>query len=172
MTPYHDPHTATRRLERDEWMQREASRVELWEYLKPAIMLCVGFVGILLLFAMRGNGAAVEQMFVSAIVFPIMLVVQIVVGVTALMIVSALWVGGAGPLFLGVLRLAGICAITNLVAVFLGPLGCFALPAVAFVYAGLIAWLFDMEWVDGLAVAVISFVLIVAASFTMIAVFG
>ena len=171
MTPYQDPEIASRRMAQEDWNRREAERVQRMEYIKPGVMLAVGFVITLLLAAASGEDAT-AGLIGSAIVFPVVLAVQVVAGVIGLLIVSVLWMGGAGALGLGILRMAGVCAVSNIALFILGPLGCLGLPAIALIYTGLIAWLFDVELLDAAAVAVVSFLLIVGSMVGMALAFG
>lgn len=91
--------------------------------------------------------------------YPVIIAVELVFGLLGLWIAAKLWLGGVGPLGLGILRLAGIYAITDLIAMLVAPLMILGWFIRVVVYVGLLAWLFDLEPNDSIIVALITWLL-------------
>ncbi len=120
MSPVHDPRFSRARWEERLAEDREASRrSDRAEYVKPLVMLLVGggvVMGRLLL--SPGETAAAT----TALLYPVLLAIELAFGVAGLWVVAKLWLGGAGPLGLAILRLAGIYTAVDLLAVIIAPL--------------------------------------------------
>ena len=80
-------------------------------------------------------------------------------GVAGLWLAAKLWLGGAGPLGLAILRLAGIYAMTDLIGIVVAPLLMVGWLIKIAVYVAMLAWLFDFEIAESIMVALITFVL-------------
>ena len=76
-----------------------------------------------------------------------------------LWVASVLWLGGAGPLGLGILRLAGIYAMYDLISIIVAPLHMVGWLITISLYVVMLAWLFDFDIRDSIAVALITFLL-------------
>ncbi len=156
MSPVHDPRFSNRLAKRDK--EREAAaRAHRMEYIKPLVMLGLG-AGIIMGMLHSQGGSEL------AMVYPIRIAIQLVFGVAGLWVAAKLWLGGVGPLGLGILRLAGIYAITDLVALVAAPLMILGWFIHIILYVCLLAWLFDLEFSDSIIVAVITFLLKIVAS--------
>ncbi len=175
MSPIQDPRFSGSRwsetLEKD---RQAAERAGKLEYIKPLIMLVVG--GGIVMTALAAadaeiGGAGATAAAAAATMYPIVLAIEVVFGIIGLLIASYLFLGGAGPLGLAVLRLAGIYAAVDCVAVIASPLMFLSWIIQGVLYIGLLAWLFELEFTDTLLLAVITFVLKIVAGFAVIAAF-
>ena len=77
--------------------------------------------------------------------------------------------GGAGPLGLAILRLAGIYAAVDLLAVIIAPLFFVGWLIQLVCYVCLLAWLFELEVSESIALAVVTFLLKVGAGLILAA---
>ena len=83
-----------------------------------------------------------------------------------------MWLGGVGPLGLAIVRLAGIYAATDLIAILAAPLLFLGWFVYLVCYVGLLAWLFDLEAIESIMLALITFVLKIIAGFAIISLLG
>ncbi len=174
MAPYIDP-----KLPRSSWKdsleieRTQARQCVRMEYIKPLVMLLVGG-GAMITYHCFSNrdpdftGPALAGIYAG------ILLIQLVFGVTGLLIACKLWLGGAGRLGLGILRLLGIYAIADLVrlgtdAIGLGLVGWLIELAV---YVSLLAWLFELEIRDSIVLAVITWVLKLVVGIALVIAFS
>lgn len=128
------------------------------EYIKPLVMLVAGAATVMLL----DIGDA------SALLYPVLLAIELAFGLAGLWLACKLYVGGAGPLGLAVLRLAGIYAATDVIAMLADPLGALGLIIHLLCFVGLLAWLFDFDPWETVVVLVVTFLLKIVASAAVI----
>jgi len=161
MSPIADPRWARARREADEAMAREASELSRWEYLRPAAMLAVGMTGTMIWMVADPAARSSPNIGTLQVVvgYPIVVAFQVLFGIAGLWIASSLWLGGAGPLTLGVLRLAGIYTLTDLLDLLVAPLLLLGTLFSLAVYVGLLAWLFELDWREAIVVGLITFLL-------------
>lgn len=164
MSPIQDPRFSKERWSETLQKDRQASaRAAKMEYIKPLVMLVLG--GGIVLAALGGSDTQMHGLSGStgATAYPIVLAVGVVFGIIGLFIASYLFLGGAGPLGLAVLRLAGIYAATDCAALVLGPLAFVGLIIEGVLYVGLLTWLFELDFTDSFLLAVITYVLKIVA---------
>ncbi len=137
------------------------------EYLKPLAMLLLGggtvVAWLFLTPAVGADGPA------AALRYPVVLAIELVFGVAGLWVVSKLWLGGAGPLGLAILRLAGIYTAVDLLAVIIAPLFFVGWLIQLVCYVCLLAWLFELEVSESIALALVTFLLKVGAGLILAA---
>ena len=161
MSPVYDPRFSEARWEKTLQKDREASdQAARMEYIKPLVMLVLGGAVVMGVYLLRGpedpdefSGAA------RVLLYPIGLAIELVLGVAGLWLAAKLWLGGAGPLGLAILRLAGIYAMTDLIGIVVAPLLMVGWLIKIAVYVAMLAWLFDFEIAESIMVALITFVL-------------
>ena len=88
------------------------------------------------------------------VVYAVALSISVVVGLAALVITCKLFGTGAGQLWLGLFKLAGIFSLMLIAMALVAPLGCWGLVILIAIMAMLIAWQFELEMVEGVATAV------------------
>lgn len=163
MPPIQDPRFSKARWNETLQEQREASeRTGRKEYIKPLVMLGVCAPIALGLFVRLAWSNPEVSAAAFAVVYPIGLGVSVAVGILALFIASQLILGGAGPLGLATLRIAGACAAHDVAYLLLGGrVGLTAFPflTAVFIFVGLVVWLFEMDLSDAALVAIIILVL-------------
>jgi hypothetical protein len=128
-------------LERQQGEQRARM-----EYILPLVMLAIGFIfgaGWPALTALKADGPL------------------------ALIITCRLFGTGAGHLWLGLFKLAGIFSLLLIAAALVAPLGCWGWIILIAIMAGMIAWQFELELVEGLAVAVVCWLVFVVMVITI-----
>jgi hypothetical protein len=142
-------------------MDREAgAQAARMEYIKPLVMLVAGGAVVMGVRLLSGAGDSDELSGAAlAALYPIGLAIELAFGVAGLWVAAKLWMGGAGPLGLAILRLAGIYAATDLIAIVVAPLLALGWFIKITLYVVMLAWLFDFEIVESIMVAVITFVL-------------
>lgn len=157
MSPIQDPRfshahkSQMRQQDRDD--SEHAARME---YIKPAVMLLLGG-GIVLSYLLSSSGVG------GALLYVVVLSIELIVGVAGLWAASAIWLGGMGPLGLGILRLAGIYAMTDMIALLLGELAFVGLLIQLVCYVAMLAWLFDLDPAESILLAILTFVLKIVA---------
>lgn len=125
-------------------------------YVQPLVMTAVGFAlgaGWPAVAAL-GEGGILEALFIL-VVYAVMLSISVVVGLIGLVVTCRLFGTGARSLWLGLVKLAGVFSTLLIAAALVGPLGCFGFIILIALMAGLIAWQFELELVEGLATAVV-----------------
>jgi hypothetical protein len=161
MSPVHDPRFSKIRWEEDLQKEREAGeQAARMEYIKPLVMLFVGglvVMGLSLITTPEDPDGLSGAMLAAT--YPIILSVELAFGVLGLWVASVLWLGGAGPLGLGILRLAGIYAMTDLIGIIVAPLLMVGWLITISLYVVMLAWLFDFDIKESIAVALITFLL-------------
>jgi hypothetical protein len=141
--------------------RREAAKATFWHFVIPLGMLLAGFGVMTGLVTLPGADLAPQ----APGAYALYLTVEVVVGVAVVWSAATLWLGGAGPLPLAVLRLAGVFAVLDALAALLAPLlELVPVPGAALiVHAGvllaLIGWQFDLNLRDALIVGVAAFAL-------------
>lgn len=146
-------------LELDRQMAARAARME---YILPLVMLAGGFIigaGWPAVTVMKEDGP-LGAMLVLA-VYAVMLSISVVIGLAALVITCRLFGTGAGQLWLGLLKLAGVFSLLLIAAALLSGLGCWGSFILLAVMAGMIAWQFDLEMVEGAVAALVCWLIFI-----------
>lgn len=174
MPPIQDPRFSKARWNETLQEQREATeRTGRMEYIKPLVMLVIGGGVVMALLTFAGSGDPDELSGpAAALLYPVRLVFALFFGVAGLWLAAKLWLGGVGPLGLAILRLAGIYAATDLIPIIAAPLQFLGWFVYLVCYVGLLAWLFDLEAIESMMLALITFVLKILASFTILSLLG
>ena len=161
MPPIEDPRFTEGRWERSLQADRAAAdRAGRMDYVKPAVMFLVGGAGVMATILMTGrDDPNATPLVVDALAYPIVLTIQLVFGVGGLWIAATLWLGGAGPLGLAILRLAGIYALTDLIGLGLAPMLFVGWLIKVSLYVVMLAWLFEFDIKESIMVAIITFLL-------------
>lgn len=161
MSPIQDPRFSHAHKSQMRQQDRDDSeRAARMEYIKPAVMLLLGG-GIVLGYLLLSSGVG------SALLYVVILSIELIVGVAGLWAASAIWLGGMGPLGLGILRLAGIYAMTDMIALFLGELAFVGWLIQLVCYVAMLAWLFDLDPAESILLAILTFVLKIVAGITL-----
>ncbi len=171
MSPIHDPRfSSTRWKERLAESRAASEQAARTEYLKPLAMLLLGGGTVMAwLFLTPAQGADAPAAATVALLYPVVLAIELLFGVAGLWVVSKLWLGGAGPLGLAILRLAGIYAVVDLLAVIIAPLFFVGWLIQLVCYVCLLAWLFELEVSESIVLALVTFVLKVGAGLILAA---
>ncbi len=161
MSPIQDPRFSAAHKRDTLQQDRDAGeRAAQMEYIKPTVMLLLGggiVVGSLLLSSGVG----------SALLYVLVISVELIFGVAGLWAASAIWLGGMGSLGLGILRLAGIYAMTDMIALLLDELAFVGLLIQLVCYVAMLAWLFDLDPAESIFLAILTFVLKIVAGFAI-----
>jgi len=161
MSPIQDPRFSHAHKSQMRQQDRDAGeRAARMEYIKPTVMLLLG--GGIVVGSVLSSGSAG-----SALLYVLVISVELIVGVAGLWAASALWLGGMGPLGLGILRLAGIYAMTDMIALFLGELAFVGSLIQLVCYVAMLAWLFDLDPAESILLAILTFVLKIGAGFAL-----
>ncbi len=164
MSPIQDPRFShahkSQMLQQDRDAGERAARME---YIKPTVMLLLGG-GIVMGSLLSSGGAG------SALLYVLFISIELIVGVAGLWAASAIWLGGMGPLGLGILRLAGIYAMTDMITLFLGELAFVGWLIRLVCYVAMLAWLFDLDPAESIFLAILTFVLKIVAGITLLAI--
>lgn len=161
MSPIQDPRFSHAHKSQMRQQDRDDSeRAARMEYIKPAVMLLLGG-GIVLGYLLWSSGV------VSALFYVLVITIELIVGVAGLWAASAIWLGGMGPLGLGILRLAGIYAMTDMITLFLGELAFVGWLIRLVCYVAMLAWLFDLDPAESILLAILTFVLKIAAGIAL-----
>ena len=173
MSPIQDPRFSSERKRETLQQDREAGdRAARMEYIKPTVMLLLGggiVVGSLLF---SGSTDPDEISGIGgALLYVLILSIELIVGVAGLWAAAAIWLGGMGPLGLGILRLAGIYAMTDMIGLFLGELAFVGILIKIVCYVAMLAWLFDLDHTDSFLLALLTFALKIGAGITLAAIF-
>ncbi len=161
MSPIQDPRFSHAHKSQMRQQDRDAGeRAARMEYIKPTVMLLLG--GGIVVGSVLSSGSAG-----SALLYVLVLSVELIVGVAGLWAASAIWLGGMGPLGLGILRLAGIYAMTDMIALFLGELAFVGLLFQLVCYVAMLAWLFELDPAESILLAILTFVLKIVAGFAI-----
>ena len=161
MSPVQDPRFShahkSQMLQQDRDDSERAARME---YIKPTVMLLLGG-GIVMGSLLSSGGVG------SALLYVLVISIELIVGVAGLWAASAIWLGGMGPLGLGILRLAGIYAMTDMIALFLGELAFVGWLIQMVCYVAMLAWLFDLDPAESILLAILTFVLKIGAGIAL-----
>ncbi|MCH8315264.1 MAG: hypothetical protein IIA64_04760 [Planctomycetes bacterium] len=161
MSPIQDPRFSHAHKSQMRQQDRDDSeRAARMEYIKPAVMLLLGG-GIVVSYLLSSSGVG------GALLYVVVLSIELIVGVAGLWAASAIWLGGMGPLGLGILRLAGIYAMTDMIALFLGELAFVGWLIQLVCYVAMLAWLFDLDPAESILLAILTFVLKIVAGFAI-----
>ena len=119
-----------------------------------------------------GGGIVVGSLLLSsgvgsALLYVLVISVELIFGVAGLWAASAIWLGGMGSLGLGILRLAGIYAMTDMIALLLDELAFVGLLIQLVCYVAMLAWLFDLDPAESIFLAILTFVLKIVAGFAI-----
>ncbi len=157
MSPIQDPRFSHAHKSQMRQQDRDDSeRAARMEYIKPAVMLLLGG-GIVVSYLLSSSGVG------SALLYVLVITIELIVGVAGLWAASAIWLGGMGPLGLGILRLAGIYAMTDMITLFLGELAFVGSLIQLVCYVAMLAWLFDLDPAESILLAILTFVLKIVA---------
>ncbi len=157
MSPIQDPRFSHAHKSQMRQQDRDAGeRAARMEYIKPTVMLLLGG-GIVMGYLLLSSGV------VSALFYLPVITIELIVGVAGLWAASAIWLGGMGPLGLGILRLAGIYAMTDMITLFLGELAFVGWLIRLVCYVAMLAWLFDLDPAESILLAILTFVLKIVA---------
>ncbi len=170
MSPIHDPRFSNTHKRETLQQDREAGeRAARMEYLKPTVMLLLGG-GIVMGSLVSTGGAGPDEMsgIGNALLYVLVISIELIVGVAGLWAASALWLGGMGPLGLAILRLAGIYAMTDLIWLFLGELAFVGRLIRMVCYVAMLAWLFELDLGESIFLAILTFVLKIGAGFALL----
>ncbi len=165
MSPIQDPRFSSIRKRETLQQDRDAGeRAARMEYIKPTVMLLLGG-GMVMGSLLFSGGAGPDEMsgIGSALLYVLGISIELIVGVAGLWAASAIWLGGMGPLRLGILRLAGIYAMTDMIGLFLGELAFVGWLIQLVCYVAMLAWLFELDIGDSILVAFLTFVLKIGA---------
>lgn len=161
MSPIQDPRFSHAHKSQMRQQDRDDSeRAARMEYIKPAVMLLLGG-GIVVSYLLSSSGVG------GALLYVVVLSIELIVGVAGLWAASAIWLGGMGPLGLGILRLAGIYAMTDMIALFLGELAFVGWLIQLVCYVAMLAWLFELDPAESILLAILTFVLKIVAGFAI-----
>jgi hypothetical protein len=161
MSPVHDPRFSEARRSKSVLLDQQAGeRAARMEYIKPLVMLLVGGVTVVVILLSTGaDDPNAPSGAIRALAYPIGLALELAFGVAGLWVAAKLWLGGAGPLGLAILRLAGIYATTDLIGMVVAPLQMVGWIITLVLYVVMLAWLFDFEVLESAFVALITFLL-------------
>lgn len=161
MSPVPDPRYSQARwdknLQENQVADEQAARME---YIKPLVMLLVGGFVVMGLHLMTTpeDPDGISGLALAAS-YPIGLAIELAFGVAGLWIAATLWLGGAGPLGLAIVRLAGIYAMTDLIGIIVAPLVMVGWLIMVVLYVVMLAWLFEFDIKESIMVALITFLL-------------
>ncbi len=169
MSPIQDPRFSSARKSQTLQQDRDAGeRAARMEYVKPTVMLLLGG-GIVMGYLLSSSGVGPDEMsgVGNALLYVLVISIELIVGVAGLWAASAIWLGGMGPLGLGILRLAGIYAMTDLIGLFLGELAFVGWLIQMVCYVAMLAWLFELDLGESIFLAILTFVLKIGAGFAL-----
>ncbi len=161
MSPVPDPRYSQARWDKNLQENREADEQAVrMEYIKPLVMLLVGGLVVMGLHLMTTpeDPDGISGLVLAA-GYPIGLAIELAFGVAGLWIAATLWLGGAGPLGLAIVRLAGIYAMTDLIGIIVAPLVMVGWLIMVVLYVVMLAWLFEFDINESIMVALITFLL-------------
>ncbi len=161
MSPVPDPRYSQARWDKNLQENREADeQAARMEYIKPLVMLLVGGLVVMGLHLMTTpeDPDGISGLVLAA-GYPIGLAIELAFGVAGLWIAATLWLGGAGPLGLAIVRLAGIYAMTDLIGMIVAPLLMVGWLIKIALYVVMLAWLFEFDIKESIIVALITFLL-------------
>lgn len=164
MAPIHDPRFSGTRWEGAvESARQETRRAHLQAYIVPLLMLAAGWLAAVA-YPIIVGGAGVGDAVAATGVWLVILAISVVAGVLGLVITCKLFGDDAGNLWLALVRLAGIYAVVMVVGAVLSMLACIGLIITLAIMAGLVAMLFEMEFKEGLVVAIVTWLVLIGVS--------
>jgi hypothetical protein len=162
------------RVENRWWIDPARERRDArWEYFKPLLMLAIGGGLTLLILALAGDAE-------EALSYSIAFAIKLPVGLAVFLMCCYLWIGFDAPIRLTILRLAGIFAVVDLVALVVGyplsgvpVLGTYGVLLIAGgVYVGLLMDMLELDLQDACIVGLITYVVWVVGGLFLVAYFG
>lgn len=129
----------------------DSREVAKWAYLKPLIMFAIGAV---IMLAEQGAQGGLE----GALHWVIRYAVEVPIGVAAFWLCCLTFLGFDAPMHLTAIRLAGIYAVTDVVALVAGfiPIPIVPMVIVLTVYIGLLMDTLDLDYQDALLLGLVS----------------
>lgn len=168
MSPIQDPRFS--KVHKRETLQQDrdaGERAARMEYIKPLALLGIG-LPIAIALVVQWAGPRPDLSTASAAGrYLLQFGLSIALGMTALVVATKLMAGGAGPLRLAILRMAGALAVFDVTYLLLGgnlQITMFPGLVATFVLVGLIVWLFEMDLAEGALVGIIVCTLKLAAT--------
>jgi hypothetical protein len=158
MSPIIDPHFASAHRAGLDKEREESARAARMEYIKPIVMLGIGAGAMIAILTSSAGDEEISGATVAAF-YPIKLAIELAIGVAALWIAAKLWLGGVDTLGLAIVRLAGIYAMSDLIAQATAPLMILGWLITFVCYIGMLMWLFELEAGEAMILAIITFLL-------------
>jgi hypothetical protein len=156
MTPVHDPRFGgAHRQAALDYARQENRRAERRAYIIPLVMLAVGWLAMIAYPVIADRAGLLDAMAATG-VWLLILAISMVAGLLGLIVTCKLFGDDAGNLLLALIRLAGIYAIVMVVGTLLSGLMCLGFALTLAIMAGLVALLFEMEFKEGVVVAVVT----------------
>ncbi len=135
----------------------DSRRIVRREYRKAILVFAVAITATLLL-GLVGTQSPIQ---LALGLLAIKLAGGLMVAFIALLIAERLFLGDVGPKGLAALRLAGALAGAQATWLVLGGVPLYGIALASLAYAALIVWLFDVDFVEAILLAVISWVLVI-----------
>jgi hypothetical protein len=157
MSPIADPRYAEQRRAAAAQEEALAQRSARMEYIKPLGLLALGGAIVMTSLALSEGSEERSGPMIAAL-YPVGLAFELVFGMVGLWLATKVLIDDAGPLPLALLRLAGVYACTDAVALMAAPLLGIGWLIKLAVYLGLLMWLFDLDTTESVLLAVITFV--------------
>jgi len=149
----------TRQTEREK-ARYESARIARMAYIKPLIQFAIGAIGIgFILISQQETELFMNYLLLYGIRVPI--------GVAVFFACCLVWMGFDAPMHLTAIRLAGVYALVDLLAVLLVtflPIPLFINVIVLFVYVGLLADSLDLDLQDAIIVGLITYLVRILAT--------
>lgn len=157
MSPVHDPRFTQAHTDARQADVADSRRIERWEYRKALLVFAIALGATALL----GLAGTPSPGHIALLWLGIKLLGGLWVAFIALLIAERLFLGDAGPKGLSVLRLAAALAGAQATWQVVGGVPLYGIVLASFAYALLIVWLFDIDFVEALLLAAISWVLVI-----------
>ncbi|UCD74146.1 MAG: hypothetical protein JSV91_10185 [Phycisphaerales bacterium] len=133
-----------------------AAREYRRDFIVPIIMLVGGWI-VSVLYTATSLEAGLVGALAESGVWVIVLGVSVIAGLIGLIVVCKLYGEDAGSLWLGLVRLAGVCSATMAAALLFTPVvGCLRIILTLGIMAGLVALVFRMDLRAGMVVATVT----------------
>ena len=157
MSPIQDPRFTQAHTDARQADVADSRRIVRWEYRKALLVLAVA-IGAVLLLALVGTQLPIQ---LALGWLAIKLAGGFLVAFIALLIAERLFLGDVGPKGLAALRLAAALTGTQATWLVVGAVPLYGIILASIAYAVLIVWLFDVDFVDAVLLAMISWVLVI-----------
>ncbi len=157
MSPIHDPRFTQAHTDARQADFADSRRIVRWEYRK-ALLVLVGAIGATLLLGIVGTQSSIP---IALLWLAIKLLGGLWVAFIALLIAERLFLGDAGPKGLAALRLAAALAGAQATWLVVGAVPLYGIVLASIAYALLIVWLFEIDFVEALLLAAISWMLVI-----------